>query len=270
MKRTKGIWFLFMLLILISCEKVTDYYLGFNLQPEFTENTFEEGMNIFGLLRPDHFGDFNKSFVYVQQNWPVLEINDSSFTIIKYVDIQLIQIEDEVAEDTISFPLLPPDSSFTDTLYRPSQPFNPVPGNIYRIQCRHESLPTASGETRFPPKPEIVPNSLIAVDGNIEFEVAPHEGIKMLDVYVSSDVYKGITGRYVTNDSVGIKVFLSLPGAKIADIVIYGYDANLASYYANSNTSLNFNKFRTTFSTLEEGFGVFGSLNKTDFRIDLR
>ncbi|MGB4556254.1 MAG: hypothetical protein WBI33_07870, partial [Bacteroidales bacterium] len=44
-------------------------------------------------------------------------------------------------------------------------------------------------------------------------------------------------------------------------LMICAYDQNMAAYIGNSNISLNFNKFRTTISTLMSGFGVFGSMN---------
>lgn len=258
-----------LILLNTSCEKVTDYYLGFPLQPDFTENTFEEGMNIFGILRPDTHADFNKSFVYVQQNWPVLEFNDSSFTIIKYADIRLIEYENDVAVDTFHFPLLPPDTLFSDTLYRPAETFIPVPGNTYRLLCTHDNLPLATGETLFPDEPRIMPGSLSVSDKKIQFAVAPDAGIKMLDIYISSDESSGFAGRYVTNDTASTNIILTTTGTGGVKIYIYGYDANLSTYYANSNTSLNFNKYRTTFSTLEEGFGVFGSLNLTELTVEI-
>jgi hypothetical protein len=249
--------------MLFSCEDVTDFYLGIPMQPEFTENTFVEGMNIFGLLRPDDFNGFNKSFVYVQQNWPILEITDSSFNIIKQADIQLFRMENEQFADTINLPLMPPGPGFNDTLYRPQQSFNPVPGNTYRLICSHRELPTAIGETVFPSPPRIVSNSLKVNNGIISLDIESDPGIRMLDIYISGSAFTGITGRYVTSDSASVHVSFPYQGTGTLGIEIYGYDANLASYYSNSNTSLNFNKYRTTFSTLEEGFGVFGSLNRT-------
>lgn len=271
MKRKIQLHTLTIILILLhsSCEKVTDFYIGIPLQPEITENTFKEGMNIFGLLRPDSYGEFNKSFVYVQQNWPVLEFNDSSFTIIKYADIQLIRLEDNLSFDTIYFPLMSPDSSFSDTLYRPVQPYIPIPGNTYRLICSHDSLPRAIGETLFPNEPLVVPGSIKISDRNIRFEVGRDETIKMMDIYLVCSTCSGFAGRYVTSDTTNISITLPISGVSQAIIEIYGYDANLAAYYANSNTSLNFNKYRTTFSTMEEGFGVFGSLNFTKFSVEI-
>ncbi len=256
-------------LLLISCEKATDFYLGLPWQPDILENTFVDGLNIFALLQPADSAENNKSFVYVQRNWPALEYTDESFTIIKNVDILIIQMENEIVLDTIYFPLMPSDSLFRDTLYRPDQIFSPLPGNTYQIICEYNDTLSAYGETRFPPEPQLVSNSLVISEGRVEFKIDPDEEIKMLDVYVFSEELTGIVGRYVTNDTASIKINLSIPGSGAAYIDIYGYDANLAAYYANSNTSLNFNKYRTTFSTLEQGFGVFGSLNRTQLIVNL-
>jgi hypothetical protein len=268
MRTMKSYIVLFVLILHTSCEKVTDYYLGINQQPEFTENTFKEGMNIFGLMRPDARGGFNKSFVYVQQNWPVLEYSDQSFVIIKDVDIQLIHLKNGLIIDTIAFPLMAADTFFSDTLYRSAQPFIPIPGDSYRLICIHPEFPEAIGETLFPYPPLLVENSLVITGQQVEFEVEPDRSIKMFDVYISGDGYAGIAGRYVTSDSLRTKITLTLPAEGPVMIKIYGYDEKLAVYYANTNTSLNFNKYRTTFSTLEEGFGVFGSLNMTEFLVD--
>ena len=264
-----GLLILALIIMNTSCEEVTDYYLGFPLQPDFTENAFVEGMNIFGILRPDAYADFNKSFVYIQQNWPVLEFNDSSFTIIKYADIRLIEYENDMVVDTIHFPLLAPDTLFSDTIYRPAEAFIPIPGNTYRLICTHDNLPMATGETLFPDEPQIVPGSLSVSDKKIQFAVVPDAGIKMLDIYILNDEYSGFAGRYVTNDTAGKHITLTPLATGVTKIYIYGYDANLSAYYANANTSLNFNKYRTTYSTLEEGFGVFGSLNLTELTVEI-
>lgn len=257
------------ILLLNSCEKATDFYLGFPWQPEILENTFVDGLNIFGLLQPDDSDGSNKSFVYVQRNWPALEYTDESFTIIKNVDVRIIQKQNNAVLDTIYCPLLPSDSLFKDTLYRPDQVFSPIPGYTYQIICDHEDVPTALGETRFPHKPQLIDNSPIISEGRIEFEVAPDEGISMLDIYFSNEKFTGIVGRYVTNDTASSKIYFPIQGSGSSNIDIYGYDANLAAYYANSNTSLNFNKYRTTFSTLEAGFGVFGSLNSIQIQVHI-
>jgi len=254
------------LFILYSCEEAGDYYLGMNQQPEITINTFEEGLNIFGLLRPDFRGDYNKSFVFVQQNWPVLKID--SVSIIRNVFVSAYRIENDVVVDTVYFPFMPSDSLFTDTLYRTSEAFHPEAGQRFRLICDHPDFPLASGETIIPSKPEIEDNSMNINEGILEFTILKDTLIKMMDIYLITESYSMQAARYVPVDTADTQISISLPDIPLfLRVKIFSYDNKLATYYANSNTSLNFNKYRTTFSTLESGFGVFGSLNFTEIEI---
>lgn len=250
-----------------SCESVTDYYIGIPQQPELTEDTFEEGLNIFGVLRPDFKADNNKSFVFIQEVYRAL--SNSDFVLIKDVDVKLYELENNTIIDTVNFPLVPPDSLFSDTLYRTQEYFVPKEGTTYRMVCIHNELPMAVGEASFPPPPELIEGSLIQSNRSVSFNLQPDPLIKLVDVYYNSDDGGAILNRYVVNDSVATKVSVQLPaGLKNSVLNIYAYDANLANYYANSNTSLNFNKYRTTISTLESGFGVFGAINFTKVSLD--
>lgn len=261
-KITLYIILLVLIMVNFGCEEATDYYLGFNQQPELTEDTFEEGMNIFGLLRADFRADYNKSFVYIQEVYRVLDNDD--FELITDVDVKIYEIENSIVVDSFEFPLVPPDSLFNDTIYRSLEDFQPIPGNTYRLVCVHNRLPIAIGEASFPAPPEVVEGTLIQLGHSISFSLAPDPLIKLVDVYFNSPDGGGILNRYVTNDSAATNVFVELPAGLSEPIInIFGYDLNLANYYANSNTSLNFNKYRTTISTLESGFGVFGALNFT-------
>lgn len=252
----------FFLCLSMGCESVTDYYIGIPQQPEFKENNFEEGMNVFGLLRPDNKNGFNSSFVFVQQNWPVLE--NKSYFIIQGVQVLIRKIEGGVPGGSIIFPLIPSDTLFRDTLYRPEEEFVPEVGEKYQLFCTHPDFPDLTGETTIPSPPQISPNSWSLEGNTLKFSVNPDSIIKMIDIY-QIDGSKGIyIARYVTNDSIETDVEINLPVAYEGTYLkIFSYDANLASYYGNFNISLNFNKYRTTFSTLESGFGVFGSLNYT-------
>jgi hypothetical protein len=48
---------------------------------------------------------------------------------------------------------------------------------------------------------------------------------------------------------------------------IYAYDENMAVYSTSFNTSFNFNRYRPSISTVENGYGCFGSVNKTTVRL---
>ncbi len=241
----------------ISCE----YYLGINQQPRFADKHIEEGMNIFGLLRPDMKGDFNKSFVFVQKLWPVLELEEG-YTIIRDVSVRVEHIIDGNVVKSIDFPLLPSDSLFTDTLYRPLEPFIPQSGGKYRLICQYDGLPDAIGEAVFPPQPAIAENSLSVNGRDISFTLTADTLIKMVDIYLIGNNYSKFLERLIPSATLETDITLTLPvDPQGKQLKLFVYDANLAVYYGNSNTSLNFNKYRTTISTLESGFGVFGALN---------
>jgi hypothetical protein len=266
-KSTPGFLLLFLVLaIFCSCEDAVDYYLGFNQQPELTIDTFEEGLNIFGLLRPDSAGDYNKSFVFVQQNWPALEAED--FRIIHDVTVTVYLEENGVFVDTFAFPLVPSDSLFGDTLYRPVTEFYPQPGQTYQLICDHPDFPLAEGATTVPSKPEIVENSIAVYADQITFAVTNDSLIKMMDIYVITESDSWPVLRVIPEDSSDTHISINMSNSYLVEKVkIFSYDSKLATYYANSNTSLNFNKYRTSFSTLESGFGVFGSLNFTEIEM---
>jgi hypothetical protein len=174
-----------------------------------------------------------------------------------------------LVNDTIIFPLVPSDSLFTDTLYRPVENFLPSPGEKYRLTCHLNGIPDAIGETIVPAKPEIKENSLIINDQKIQFTLNADSSIKMIDVYLIETNTDHFVSRIIPSEGSDTDVVIDLPeslqGKKLK---LFGYDSHLAAYYGNSNTSLNFNKYRTTISTLESGFGVFGSLNFTVIDLD--
>lgn len=250
-------------LFLNSC----DYYLGMNQQPDFDDENIDEGLNIFGLLRPDSLQNFNRSFVFVQQIWPALGYE--TFAIIHNVQVAVEEVEDSILSEVTEFPMLPADSLFADTLYRPVEHFSPQAGKRYRLTCRCEGFPDAIGETVVPAIPEIIDGSLNTDDRNVSFILAADTLIKMLDIYIVGDNYSQFIARIVPDDGADTEIVLELPVDPEGLVLkLFSYDTHLAAYYGNANTSLNFNKYRTTITTLESGFGVFGSLNYTTISLN--
>jgi hypothetical protein len=222
--------------------------------------TTEEGLNIFGLLRTDSTAGFNKSFVYVHKILPAMKAE--SFNILKYALVRIDKIDQEEATESVVFTLTPPGSAFADTSYRPVTNFSPDAGERYRIICKYEGLPDAVGETIIPSVPQIKPGTMSVRGKTVTFSLAPDSLSGMTDIYQRiHNTYIPLL-RLVPSPDKETPVELTLPfdppGTKL---VIYAYDHNMAAYIGNSNISLNFNKFRTTISTLKSGFGVFGSMN---------
>ncbi len=96
----------------------------------------------------------------------------------------------------------------------------------------------------------------------ISFSLLPDSLTGMVDIYQIVENNYLLVSRLVTFPDRKTDVEIILPfdhsGTRL---MICAYDQNMAAYIGNSNISLNFNKFRTTISTLKSGFGVFGSMN---------
>lgn len=241
---------------MFSCE----YYLGLDQQPKFKSRNFEEGLNIFGLIRPDSNAGFNKSFVYVHKILPALEME--GFYILNNADIIIEKTDNGIVKETLNFNLTPPGSAFADTSYRPVSNFLPVGGEHYRLICKYEGLPDAVGETIIPHEPQIIPGTLAFKGKSLTLSIAPDSLSGLIEIYLlSNNIYFPLSRQIPLPDK-ETSVELILPfDHKNTKLLIFSYDHNMAVYIGNSNISLNFNKFRTTISTLKSGFGVFGSLN---------
>ena len=247
-----------LLMLWAGCDRMVDWYIGIPLQPSFSEKSFEPGMNIFGVLRPDSTGASNNSFVYVQQVLPAVGDTTTAW--------EVTDATVEVAigtEDIIVFPFVNPqqDSLPGQAYYRPETNFTPQAGEVYQLYCHAEGLPVLEAETRVPAPPQIGEGSLVTEAHAVSFTVLTDSVCHLLDVYlVSGNVYK--TMRLVPGDQGTTTVtFSSTADILHGTIMIYGYDRHLASYYVTSNVSVNFNKFRKPYSTVRGGYGVFGSLN---------
>jgi hypothetical protein len=101
----------------------------------------------------------------------------------------------------------------------------------------------------------------------LSFEIAYDSTSHLLDIYAFSAGETAYYQRIPVQSGVHAKVQIQSLTAMPDSVLIFAYDINLATYFLNSNTSLNFNKYREPYGTVENGYGVFGSLNLAVFRL---
>lgn len=250
-------------ILLISCKDALDVYLGVPLQPRFDTETFQPGLNIFGVIRPDSTNEYNNSFIILQKVTPA--VGDSSGWEIDTALVWVSKIYNDQPDSICEFTLTNSDSTFRETSYRPNSDFNPKQGDVLMAECIYEDLPVLYAKTIIPNKPMSSNSTFNYSNNSIELELLPDTSYFMLDVFVYANseiiAYQRIPTVDDYNSNISISSIYSLPDS----VVVYCYDYNLAVYYLTSNTSLNFNKYRKSFSTVENGFGVFGSINKNTF-----
>jgi hypothetical protein len=249
--------------LLCSCKEAIDVYLGVPLQPRFDSGTFQPGLNIFGVIRTDSTSLYNNSFIIVQKVTPA--VGDSSGFEIDTAVVWVSRIDSYLSDSVCEFTLTNNDSTFRETSYRPNCNFQPKPGDILLAECIYEDLPVLYAKTVIPNKAVSNSSTVNYNNNSVELELLPDTTYFMLDVFVyaSSQIigYQRLPANEDTNINVTISSIFSQPDS----VVVYSYDYNLAVYYLTSNTSLNFNKYRKSFSTVENGYGVFGSINKNVF-----
>ncbi len=246
--------------VLFSCKESLDVYLGIPLQPTFDENTFKPGLNIFGVLRTDSTLHYNNSFLIVQKVLPA--VGDSTNWDVDSASAVLTEETDNNVQDNIhDFVLSDKDGAFEKALYRPDGIFKPKPGEIYSLECYSEGLPTLYARTIIPNKPVKAENSEEFSHNALSFELQRDTTYFMADIYTYYNATILDYQRLSVEPSSNTKVTVPILSEKPDSILIFTYDYNLAVYYLTSNTSLNFNKYRASFSTVENGYGVLGSIN---------
>lgn len=238
---------------------MVDFYLGVPYQPKFDEDSFVPGLNIFGVIRTDSTMAYNNSFVEVQKVVPANDFEDSIF--VDTIEIIVELFHSPFESESYGFYLTNSENIFSQTNYRPSGNFRPNAGDVLNIECYHPDLPVLTAQTIVPNHAQLIPGSLKETDKQIFFELASDSSIYMFDIYsYSSGITTGIV-RLPTSKNQNTSIEIQNHFA-IDSVVIYSYDYHLANYYLSSNTSLNFNKYKVSFSEVEGGYGVFGALNR--------
>jgi len=249
------------LLLSTGCMDVVDFYLGIPLQPVADEDGFIPGLNLFGIIRPDSTGEYNNSFILLQKVIPAIGSNDS-------LDIgtAIVWVEElNGMNSRHDFLLTDHNHVFSEKGYRPDKEFRPKAGDRFFVECAIRELPVLTATTIVPNAPVLLMHTLRVSDNSLSFEIQADTTIFMLDVYVYKAgglaAYQRLPGEQGSNTL----VLLSSLQSGTDSIDLYGYDEKMATYYMTANTSLNFNKYRESFSTVENGYGVFGAMNHARF-----
>lgn len=263
-------YFIFSILLiacLMSCKETADVYLGIPLQPKLEENNYEPGLNIIGVLRPDRVDSISASFVHVQEVAPAID-NYPEFSIDSLLikSAQVAVVDEQL--DTFLFSYTNYEELFNEYQYRPSGNFMVNTGLEYTIICRYKDLPELTSSTVLPEIPEISEEGIYTNGSVIRFSIKPDSSAFLYDVYAIQNENVIAYSRIVPTHNEHTEVELNVNTDDSIRIHVYAYDFNLATYFATSNTSLNFNKYRRTYGNVDGGYGVFGSLNFASYTIE--
>jgi hypothetical protein len=244
---------LFTIALFTNCQKVAEYYIGLPLQPTNINSIYEPGLNVFGMIKAGPTYDSINQYVEVQNILHVFTLADTfDILSVQEAKITLVQkrnnaIVNEYLLDTINW-----------KYYHPA--IEAVPGDVWEYECIYDTFRITSASI-IPNLPQMVDGSLSNENGMIRFQVEPDSTAFMYDAYFISD--KGFAlQRIVPNPNQSINVELSIGenwGEHMNQIFVYAYDSKYQQYVTTSNIFFKPNAFRPRFTTVEGGYGCFGT-----------
>jgi len=224
-------------------------------QPSFfEEEDFEPILNLFGVLRPGIPGGAPLSFIRLEGSYSVTWQYPET-TIVKNAIVKLFQVSDNTQEEIAEF--FYNDKNYE---YRPVE-FYPQAGYTYGISCRSGGYPELTAETTVPYVPEIGNNSVSTAGSKLKFTIARDALAALYDVYFLIGERK-YTTRIFRPEEGDIDVELNYVQGTESEgqLIIYAYDLNL-SEYLSTTIVIKPNTYQPYYSTVENGYGSFGSLN---------
>ncbi len=228
---------------------------------DIVETEFEPGLNIMGVLRAD-------------------DQRGSSF-----ININRILTTEEIYSDTIENFSPPVDYARVRSLGTPAEYFFfksdtvdwenykdssllVFPGETYDLEISAPGFPTLTAATIVPNKPEVVEGSIIIASNNISFQIQHHASVFEYKLYlfftesILEKVVKPVNGELIdiswnfSNDR-GTPIYLMLSAL----------DENLTSF-GNSPISFIPNTYHPDGSTVDGGYGCFGSVSISTYELN--
>jgi hypothetical protein len=245
-------------ILIYGCSKDSLYDFVIGSQPTFEDgHPFVAGINIFGVIRPDSANGQSMNLINIEKVIAAVSSTDDSTTLIDF-NATIYKINNNIVTDSLSFIYKYPDTTFT---HHPDD-FEPLPGNHFKIICHSPALPVLTAETVIPNQPVIASDSIYIANNKVQFSIIADTTAFLYDIYLfvgSNQYYQRILRAKTGNTPIEINANIST--ATNNKLLIYAYDKNLSEYFTAPNLFIKPNTYRPPFSTVQNGYGCFGSLN---------
>jgi len=250
---------IFMLLFTFSCDLPWEP----GPQPAYLESDgYTKKMNVLGVIRPGRTGNFPLSFVHLERSYDFYNIPDSLE--INDANVQIFRHNGQTIIDTIQMVYTDADGRFKRPEYRSDELSTDsvlLAGQTFGILCERSGYPALSAQTTVPLIPEIVNDRIDIGSASISFSILRDERVKVYDVYMNSgniQTSKRLIRPETGNTYVSIAWITSQENE--AKLTIYAYDLFLSAYIT-FNIIIKPQTFQSTYSTGDNGYGCFGSIN---------
>ena len=245
------------ILFLNGCENpITSY----GPQPNYIgDHQHEPQLNILGILRPDTEYGLPLSFIHIEGIFSVLAEYPDTFDI-SDAKVILYQYKNDQFIDSVDCKYSNFESQHFDFEYRPEN-FYPVAGHTYGLSCKKEGYPELSSQTTVPLEPQIIETSIRVSESKLIFSILQDSLAALYDIYFHIGQKQYYT-RIIKAEQNNLDVEINFDRGTETEgaLVIYAYDQNL-SKYLTSSVIIKPNTYQEPQSTVQNGYGSFGSLN---------
>jgi hypothetical protein len=248
--------FLWTLMLILGCD---NWITSYGPQPDYIDEWhYRPMLNVFGVLRPDTLGPLPQSFVHLEQAFPVTFYPDTLD--VQDAEVVITRFEAGVPIDSVALEYTDMNAAFPRAEYRHSD-FFPLARTTYGIVCRREGYPELVSETTTPAVPVLLESTFEYTQGHVYFSILRDSLAALYEIYFILDE-QPVVQRVRRPESGDVEVVFEIEDsqAREALIIIYAYDLKL-SEYMTYNVNFKFNTYRSDYSTVENGYGCFGSLN---------
>jgi hypothetical protein len=232
-------------------------------QPSYIEKKeYKNQFNILGVLRPGNITGAPLSFVHLETTYDYFNKPDSIQ--IGNAQVSLFQYNGSSVIDTLYMTYTNFGGMFSTKEYR-SLEIDSVDsilaGKTYGISCKRFGYPELTSKTTFPLIPVIVNDRINIKSDKIEFDILRDDLVQVYDIHLKCG-NRELMERFVRPDIGNTHIELIFKNSKSTSgkLTIYAYDLKL-SEYITYNVIIKPQTYQNRYSTVENGYGCFGSLN---------
>ncbi len=249
----KYCFILWLVLFLNSCVWFAEHYTGFNMQPDINPQQFEQGLNVFGVIRAGEHLDTLNHWFEVQ-----IMANLAGETDTLFVENAIIELTRWLpSQAPITYEL----QHWCHGIYLGRQ-IKGLPGEHWDFFCTYDTFRVSSSCT-VPNLPKMVINSLELKNKHLSFSVEYDSSAFVYDIFLF-DGKQMVFDRIEAVTDQNLKVELDIPLEMNQEQVLlyaYAYDSNFARYFSASATFFKPNAYRPPFTAVSGGYGVFGAVS---------
>ncbi len=234
-------------------------------QPDYLDDSaYQPAMNVLGVLRPDSANGMPMSSVHIERSYPVGQFPDT--VAVADAKVTVYELDGDAAVDSAAFTYTDLNSAFATFEYRHGT-FSPKAGRMYGIACERDGFPRLTGTTTVPDVPRIAGDSIRTDSGRLSFSIVRDDRAALYDVYlIAGDAAQSVRIPRPETGDIPVAIPAEKNGVSEGLLLIVAYDLNL-SEYITFNVSIKPNTYRSAYSTVQGGFGCFGSMNILKKRI---